>query len=203
MDPKTDTPLAWLIGRSRLIVVVAVLAVLLSAFSLFLMGAWLSVSTVWETWLDVAVGDVSSTDMIIRFLEIVTVMLKAVFFYLIGVGFYSLFISPLNVTVALGVETLNDLESKIISVIVVIMAVDFLELYIAGGGLDVLYNAAALGIVVAALVFFKIFANRESLEVRRRRDQDLARVEMFERAHEKQDVRRTTELAKDRQKPAK
>ena len=42
MDPKTDTPLAWLIGRSRLIVVVAVLAVLLAAFSLFLLGAWLA-----------------------------------------------------------------------------------------------------------------------------------------------------------------
>ena len=121
-----DTPLARLIGRSRLIVVVAVLAVLLAAFSLFLLGAWLAVATVWSTWSGVVSGGLGSTEVIIRFLEIVTVMLKAVFFYLIGVGFYSLFISPLNVTVALGVETLNDLETKIISVIIVIMAVAFL-----------------------------------------------------------------------------
>ena len=66
MDPKTDTPLAWLIGRSRLIVVVAVLAVLLAAFSLFLLGAWLALTTVWTTWRDVAGGDVGSTDIIIR-----------------------------------------------------------------------------------------------------------------------------------------
>jgi uncharacterized membrane protein YqhA len=203
MDPQTDTPLAWLIGRSRLIVVVAVLAVLLSAFSLFLLGAWLALTTVWTTWRDVAVGDVGSTDIIIRFLEIVTVMLKAVFFYLIGVGFYSLFIAPLNVTVALGVESLNDLESKIISVIVVIMAVDFLERFISGSGLELFYSAGSLAVVVAALVFFKIYTNREGYEARKRRDQDLARVEMFERDHEKQDVGRSVQLERNRPKPAK
>jgi uncharacterized membrane protein YqhA len=203
VDQKIDTPLAWLIGRSRLIVVVAVLAVLLAAFSLFLMGAWIAVTTVWATWRDVAGGDVASTDIIIRFLEIVTVMLKAVFFYLIGVGFYSLFIAPLNVTVALGVESLNDLESKIISVIVVIMAVDFLERFIGSDDVDVLYSAAALAVVVAALVFFKIYTNREGHEARMRRDQDLARLEMFERAHEKQDVARTTEIDRDRAKRSK
>ncbi len=203
MDPKTDTPLAWLIGRSRLIVVVAVLAVLLAAFSLFLLGAWLALTTVWTTWRDVAGGDVGSTDINIRFLEIVTVMLKAVFFYLIGVGFYSLFISPLNVTVALGVESLNDLESKIISVIVVIMAVDFLERFIGSDDPEVLYSAIALAVVVAALVFFKIYTNREGHEARMRRDQDLARLEMFERAHEKQDVARTAEIDRNRAKRPK
>lgn len=202
MDPKTDTQLAWLIGRSRLIVVVAVLAVLLAAFSLFLLGAWLALTTVWTTWRDVAGGEIGSTDIILRFLEIVTVMLKAVFFYLIGVGFYSLFISPLNVTVALGVESLNDLESKIISVIVVIMAVDFLERFIRGEGLDLLYSAASLAVVVAALVFFKICTNREGHETRMRRDQELARLEMFERAHEKQDVARTAELDRRQSKPS-
>ena len=201
-DPKTDT-LAWLIGRSRLIVVLAVLAVLLSAFSLFLLGAWLALSTVWTTWRDVIGGDVGSTDVLIRFLEIVTVMLKAVFFYLIGVGFYSLFIAPLNVTVALGVESLNDLESKIISVIVVIMAVDFLERFIRSDGVEIVYSAGSLAVVVAALVFFKIYTNREGHEARMRRDQDLARLEMFERAHEKQDVARTTEPGPNRYQPSK
>lgn len=192
MERKKDTPLAWLIGRSRLIVVVAVLAVLLAAFSLFMLGAWLALVTVWSSWRDVAGGEAGTREIIIRFLEIVTVMMKAVFFYLIGVGFYSLFISPLNVTVAMGVETLNDLETKIISVIIVIMAVDFLERFIRSEApLEVLYSAAALGIAVAALVFFKIYTNREGNEARMRRDQERAKLEMFERAHEEQDVARS------------
>ena len=196
-----DTRLARLIGRSRLVVVVAVVGVLLAAFSLFLLGAWLAIETVWNTWWGVVSGSQESTEVIIRFLEVVTVMLKAVFFYLIGVGLYSLFISPLNVTVALGVETLNDLETKIISVIIVIMAVRFLERFIQWDApLEILYNAAALGIVVAALVFFKIYTNREGQEARMRRDQELAKVEMFERSQEEQDVAHSAPAGAKRRK---
>jgi uncharacterized membrane protein YqhA len=163
--------------------------VLLAAFSLFMLGAWTAIAIVWGAWQEVASGEVGTTELVVRFLEIVTVMLKAVFFYLIGVGLYSLFIAPLNVTVALGIETLNDLETKIISVVIVIMAVAFLERFIQHGPpMEVLQEAAALGIVVAALVLFKFFTTREGQEARLRRDQDLARREMFERAHEQQDV---------------
>ena len=191
-----DTPFARLIGRSRLIVVVAVVAVLLAAFSLFLLGAYLAVENMVTAWSGVWTGEVESTDLTVRFLEIVTVMLKAVFFYLIGVGLFSLFISPLNVTVALGVETLNDLETKVISVVIVIMGVHFLEHFIQWvDPMVTLQHAASLGIVVAALVFFKIFAHREALETKRHRPEAVARAkrEMFERAHEKQDVEKERE----------
>ena len=182
-----DTTFARVIGRSRLVVAVAVVAVLLAAFSLFLLGAWLALVTIWSAWQGVWAGELGTAELIVRFLEIVTVMLKAVFFYLIGVGLYSLFISPLNVTVALGVETLNDLETKIISVIIVIMAVSFLERFIEHrDAMELLLSAGSLGIVVAALVFFKVFTNLEG--ARMRRDQDRAKVEMFERAHEKQHI---------------
>jgi uncharacterized membrane protein YqhA len=184
-----DSPVARIIGRSRLIVMIAVAAVLLAAFSLFLLGAWTAIVIVWGAWQEVASGEAATTGLVVRFLEIVTVMLKAVFFYLIGVGLYSLFIAPLNVTVALGIETLNDLETKIISVVIVIMAVAFLERFIQHEvSIEVLQEAAALGIVVAALVLFKFFTTREGQEARRRRDQDLARREMFEQSHEQQDV---------------
>lgn len=187
-----DSPFARLIGRSRVVVVVAVVAVLLSAFSLFLLGAWLALQNMWEAWSGVIAGTVHSTDLTIRFLEIVTVMLKAVFFYLIGVGLYSLFISPLNVTVALGVETLTDLETKVISVVIVIMGVHFLEQFIQWADARVtLLHAASLALVVAALVFFKIFAHREAQENKRDRPETMAQAkrELFERHHEQHDVR--------------
>lgn len=186
-----DTPFARIIGRSRLVVLVAVVAVLLSAFSLFLLGAYLAAQNIWNAWGGVLQGHTEATDLTIRFLEIVTVMLKAVFFYLIGVGLYSLFISPLNVTVALGVETLNDLETKVISVVIVIMGVHFLEHFIQWSDpLITLQHAASLALVVAALVFFKIFAHREAKETKRHRPEavDQARREMFEHSHEQHDI---------------
>lgn len=189
-DDGHDSRFARFIGRSRVLVVVAVVAVLVSAFSVFLLGAWLALQNTWQAWSGVFAGTVESTDLTIRFLEIVTLMLKAVFFYLIGVGLYSLFISPLNVTVALGVETLNDLETKVISVVIVIMGVHFLEHFIQSTDPSVtLQQAASLALVVAALVFFKIFAHREARENREDRPETVARAkrEMFERDHEEHD----------------
>lgn len=182
-----ESPLARLIGRTRLIVFVGVVGVLVCAISLFLLGGVLAADTVWSAWRGVLEGEREPTALSVQFLEVVSVMLKAVFFYLIGVGLYSLFIAPLNVTVALGVETLNDLETKIISVIIVIMAVRFLERFIEGeGDVDLLRRAASLGVVVAALVFFKIFTHREGQERKQEPPSRHARRDMFEGEHERQ-----------------
>jgi len=184
-----DSASARFIGRSRLIVFIAVAAVMLCAISLFLLGAVIAVETIWEAWREVLSGELSGTDATIRFLAIVAIMLKAVFFYLIGVGLFSLFIAPLNLTVSLGVETLNDLETKLISVVIVIMAVAFLERFIQWvNPMEVLIGAGALALAVMALVFFKIHTTREGQETRSRHDQDWARLEMFERAHETHDI---------------
>lgn len=190
-DDGHDSYFAKAIGRSRMIVIVAVIAVLLAAFSLFLLGAVIALETVYTSWHGVLAGTLGATDLTVRFLEIVSVMLKAVVFYLIGVGFYSLFISPLNLTIALGVETLNDLETKIISVVIVIMAVHFLQQFIQQkSAMDILLTAGALSVVTVALVFFKIYAHREAKEIKqeRTRVQEQARKEMFEHAHEEHDM---------------
>ena len=191
-DDGHDSYFAKAIGRSRMIVIVAVIAVLLAAFSLFLLGAVIALETIYTSWHGVLAGNLGPTDLTVRFLEIVSVMLKAVVFYLIGVGFYSLFISPLNLTIALGVETLNDLETKIISVVIVIMAVHFLQQFIQQkSAMDILLAAGALSVVTIALVFFKIHAHREAKEIKQERTmaQQHAREEMFQRAHEEHDVK--------------
>lgn len=190
-DDGHDSILAKTIGRSRLIVIVAVIAVLLAAFSLFLLGAIIAVETVVEAWYGVFAETLGPTDLTVRFLEIVSVMLKAVVFYLIGVGFYSLFISPLNLTIAMGIETLNDLETKIISVVIVIMAVHFLQRFIQHEEtIDLLMMAGALALATLALVYFKTHAYREAKETKEERTQaqQHARKEMFRESHEEHDV---------------
>ena len=131
-------PFSQAIGRSRYIVllaVLAVLAVLLVLISLFLQGTMLAVESVWTSWRDLIAGHAQH----FRILE-------AVVFYLIGVGLYSVFISPMNVTVALGVETLNDLEERAISVIIAILTINFLEHFIQLKSLATLeFSIAAVG----------------------------------------------------------
>ncbi|HVG12853.1 MAG TPA: YqhA family protein [Flavisolibacter sp.] len=163
-SPLVSTIGTWL-GKTRFVVLIAVAAVMLIALSLFLLGtieALRSIGHAWERGFD---GGLHSADLAVDFLEVVTVMMKAVVFYLIGVGLFSLFIAPLNVTVALGVLTLSDLEEKIINVIVVILSVTFLQHFIKWDDpLNTLYYGAALAMVVVALMLFQHFRQKAKVE---------------------------------------
>lgn len=182
---------ARVIGRTRIVVFVAVAAVLLVAVALFLIGAGLAVAGVWQAARDSVRGEVNSTDLTIDFLEVVSTMLKAVIFYIVGIGLYSLFITPLNLAAALGLETLNDLEEKVISVIIVVMAVTFLEHFIGWDDPDqILRYGGALAIVVGALVAFQWVSHRssEAQKVAGPEVQVRAQRELFERDHEEREI---------------
>lgn len=177
------TEISRMLGRSRFVVLIAVAAVMLVALSLFLLGAAEAIIAVWHPWQKMFTGDLHAADLTAEFLEIVTVMMKAVVFYLIGVGLFSLFITPLNVTVALGVETLSDLEEKVINVVVVILSVTFLQHFIQWvKPLETLYYGASLALVVVALMLFQHF--RQRLKVEKKSEipntQAKAQKEMFE-----------------------
>jgi uncharacterized membrane protein YqhA len=166
--------------------------VLLIAISLFMFGAAMAVVTVWHAGQTLASGDLGSTPLTVEFLEIVSVMLKAVVFYVVGVGLYSLFIAPLNVTAALGVETLNDLETKVISIVIVIMAVTFLEHFILWQEAEqTMRFGITLAVVVAALVLFQFYNHRASEDQRLedpKRTQADAQRRMFHRDEEEREV---------------
>ena len=185
-------PFARAIGRTRFVVLLAVAAVMLVAMALFVLGAGLALMSVWNAFQAVLGGDLGSTNLSVKFLEIVSVMLKAVVFYIVGVGLYSLFIAPLNLTAALGVETLNDLETKVISVVVVIMAVTFLEHFILWQQpTETLLFGATLALVVAALVLFQFYSHWAK-EEQRTHDPDTqvhAQRRLFHQDQEEREVR--------------
>jgi uncharacterized membrane protein YqhA len=196
--PPDDTPksqpidrFSQAIGHSRFIVLLAVIAVLLVAVSLFLLGTIQAVVGVWGAWSGVFAGDVRSTHLTVKFLEIVSVMLKAVVFYIIGVGLYSLFVAPLNITISLGVQTLYDLESKIVSVVVVILGVTFLEHFILWEDpLATLQFGGAMALGVAPLVLFQRYAHKAKEEQKAHSPNEQARAQrsMFEEDHEKAEI---------------
>jgi len=178
-------PLGRVIGRTRYVVLLAVIAVLLVALSLFLLGTILAIMGIWEAWAALLHGRLEATDLTVEFLEIVSVMLKAVFFYLIGVGFYSLFIAPLNIATSLGVETLNDLETKVVSVVIVILAVRFLEEFVSGKqASEILQYGGALAVTVAALVLFQFYNHRAKGDQQAHGTAEQSKKELFENDQE-------------------
>ncbi|EYB67061.1 hypothetical protein DEIPH_ctg052orf0059 [Deinococcus phoenicis] len=181
-----------LIGRTRFVVLIAVIAVLLVAFSLFLQGTILALQTIYSTWRDLfaAGGDTQTGSLSVQFLEVVSTMLKAVVFYIIGVGLYSLFIKPLNLTSALGVESLSDLEQKVVSVVVVILGVTFLEHFIRWEDpLETLYFAGAFALAGGALVFFQQVHRGRGGDLQQPEAKLRARRELFEHDTEQREIR--------------
>lgn len=191
-DPKQLDRFSQIIGRTRFVVLLAVISVMLVAISLFLFGAVQACVSIWHAWDQLFHGNLRATQLAIQFLEIVSANLKAVIFYIIGVGLYSLFISPLNLTVSLGVQTLNDLESKIISVVIVIFGVTFLEHFIAWEEpLFTLEFGAAMALAIVALVYFQRFSqiDKESQKTSNPAEQAKAKKLMFQGENEQAELR--------------
>lgn len=196
-----DTPsskafggLGQVIGHTRFVVLVAVVAVLLVAISLFVLGAIQALTTVWHAWVDTFQGD-QAPHLSADFLGIVTIMLEAVVFFLIGVGLYSLFISPLNLAIALGVETFNDLEERVISVVVAVLAVTFLQHFIRWEApLETLQFGGALAVTVASLVLFQRYSHRAKEDQKHHKPdtQQRSKREMFEEDQERHAIKPAT-----------
>ncbi len=182
-----------LIGRSRYVVLLAVVAVMLVSVSLFLLGTIGAVKSIIDSWGELAArGEAGSTEQIVESLAIIGVMLRAVVFYLIGVGLYSLFIAPLNLTTALGVESLSDLETKVVSVVVVILAVSFLQHFVRWEQpFETMQFGLTMAAVIAALVLFQINSRRgkEFAKEHRPDVQKRAQAEMFQENKEERTVR--------------
>jgi uncharacterized membrane protein YqhA len=191
--PQSFRLLNLILGRSRYLVFVAVLSVIITAFSLFLIGAIQAVDGLYQSWSFEMRGIFSSHGISMSLnLNIVSTMLEAVVFYLVGVGLYSLFISPLNVAVALGIESLTDLESKVLSVIIVIMAATFLQHFVQWKDpVGTLEFGLSLAIVVAALVSLQWLGHRAT-EIQKSyslKTQIRAQHEMFHESMEQHEVK--------------
>ena len=189
-----------LIGRSRYVVLLAVVAVLLVSVSLFLLGAIGAVKSVVNSWNELAYrGEAGSTEQIVESLAIIGVMLRAVVFYLIGVGLYSLFIGPLNLTTALGVETLSDLETKVVSVVVVILAVSFLQHFVRWERpAETMQFGLTMAAVIVALVLFQLnsrrgkeFAKEHRPDVQKRAQAEMFQEDKEERTFQADEIERT------------
>lgn len=180
------------IGRSRYVVLVAVLAVMLVSMSLFLLGTIGAAKLIYQSWLEFFYqGEAGSTEQIVDSLSIIGVMLRAVVFYLIGVGLFSLFIAPLNLTAALGIESLNDLETKVVSVVVVILAISFLQHFVQWTNpVETAYFGVTVAVVISALVIFQ-WNSRRAKEFEKSNAPDVtkrAQKEMFEENKEQRTV---------------
>jgi len=145
-----------LLSSTRHLIIIAVAGTFISALALLVYG---SISVVQQILATIEYGTVSSKGaktLALGFIENADLFLVATALYIMSLGLYELFIdNSVSLPDWLVIHNLDDLKSKLIGVIVVVMAVVFLGHVVKWHGeTEILYLGGAIGVVVAGLTYF-------------------------------------------------
>ena len=95
-----------------------------------------------------------TNDFVVEVVEHVHLFLIGTVLYITAIGFYQLFISEIEFPGWLKIENTEDLETSLIGVTVVVLAVNFLSVVFGGNSDDLLEQGAGIALPIAALGMF-------------------------------------------------
>jgi uncharacterized membrane protein YqhA len=154
------------LSLSRVLVVVPVVVLVLAAFSSFALGTEVFVRSVTSF-----VEESHLTAHNLGFLLLLTdLFLVGATLMIAAFGFYDLFVTridagdrSLRLPGWLRMHDLNDLKARVISMIILVAAVTFVDVVVESrdGGLNTFYLGAAVALVIAALTAFLYFGRMD------------------------------------------
>jgi len=141
-----------LLGLTRYAVIVPAVASIIGALLLMVQGSVAMIQVV----IDTVANHAKLKDTIVEVLTAVDAILLGTVLLVIGYGLYELFVdADIEVPAWLQVRDLDDLKSKLIGVVVAIIAVVFVGIFVdAKRGADVISYGVAAGALVAGLALF-------------------------------------------------
>jgi len=150
--------MARILEKSRYLILLAVGASLVASAVAFLWGAWKTIQVILEIVTSAGKGAAATVSLI----ELMDKFLVAAGLYIFAVGMYELFIGELEMPAWLKVHNLHEVKSRLSSIIILVMAIVFLEhLVLWQDPQAMLYYGIAVAIVTAALIAFSYFGERE------------------------------------------
>ena len=101
------------------------------------------------------IDNLNSSVVAAKFIGIMDIHLLAIVLLIFSVGLYELFVSPLKVPDWLKIQNIDELKSRLASVIVLILAITFTkELVEWRNPLETLYFSIAVALVSTILIFY-------------------------------------------------
>lgn len=148
---------------SRFIALFAVVGTALSAVAVYVYGAVFVGMTVWETVTGGAPSEEGLKHLTIQLVESTDAFLLGTVLYIVSIGFFQLFLdSDVNIPGWMRISNLDQLKSKLVGVIVVLLAVTFLgKVSNWQSGTEIAYLGVAIAAVIVALGYFGFRANEE------------------------------------------
>lgn len=139
-----------ILEKARYLTAVAALATLCASVLAFGWGVVKAVKVG-----QLVVRDPTSDRIAVGFIETVDAFFLAIALLIFAISVYELFVSDLDVPKWLTVTTLHGLKVRILSVIVLVMAIKYVELFMtAGESWMLLQRGIGMAVVSAALIAF-------------------------------------------------
>jgi uncharacterized membrane protein YqhA len=141
---------------SRYMILIAIVGSFLAALTLLIYGGLGTIQTIVDTITSGKVSSKGAKELALTLIQLVDLFLLGTAFYIIALGLYELFIDDtVPLPDWLQVNDLDDLKGKLVSVLVVVIAVFFLgQVADWDGQRDLLGYGAAIALVIAALTYF-------------------------------------------------
>ncbi len=146
--------------KSRFLALIPVIVSLAASAAAFIWGGYRTFEVIAH--MVSTAGTPESHHAIIELIPLMDTFLIATALLIFALGMYELFIGKLDFPEWLVIHSLHDLKSKLGSVIILVMAVAFLENLVHWkDGLETLMFAAAIALVSAVLIAFSYFMGKD------------------------------------------
>lgn len=154
-----------LISTSRFLIVLAVIGLFIASCVLLVVGGIKSFVVLFDIIFNTELTRRETKEITLDFIEIADQFLIGTVFYITALGLYTLFIDDrVPMPKWLRIQTIDDLKTRLIGVVIVVLGVSFLGEVITweqSTGRELLGFGIAIASVVAALTFFLQHAKHE------------------------------------------
>ena len=143
-----------IVAATRYLIVIPVLGLALAAAYLFIAGGLGMIGFIFENIVHPPETEGPLVLSTIEVVEFVHQFLIGTVLYITAVGLYQLFIQEIRIPAWLKINSTEELETNLIGVTVVVLAVNFLSVVFAGKQIDLLNYGAGIALPIAALALF-------------------------------------------------
>ncbi|NTU91174.1 MAG: YqhA family protein [Chlorobiaceae bacterium] len=150
-------------SSSRWLVIIAVTGSFIAGTAMLVFGGFSVIRLLAELLQTGDFGGKAAKTLALGFIEAVDLFLLGTVFQIIAMGLYELFIDDtIPVPSWLVIHTLDDLKSKLLGVVVVVMAVVFLGHVINWHGeQEIIWIGGAIALVVSSMTFFLAYGKKK------------------------------------------
>ncbi len=149
-----------LVAGTRYLIIIPIIGLGLAAAAFFVFGGFLLIQLIIQSSLGflglipVEAHTAESIPLEIEILESVHQFLIGTVLYITAVGFYQLFIKEVQVPKWLRIDSTEELETNLVGVIVVVLAINFLGFVFTGNPEGLLQYGVGIALPIAALGLF-------------------------------------------------